>query len=272
MHKLASRFVKPQVIQKLQAENKSFAELDICLENQKDDMALGIGPLTRNTLKRLLEDGDVDQSDLDKFFDAVWAFFVKAYEYCVQWLPFDNVFIKHCIFVDFKRRVEVSFADVEQTINCFKRIHEMLISDPSLLDLVEEELMDYQAMSDNDIPQMIWDTALVGDIRDNLHRMDVIWGYLKEKLPRLTEIALSVLVIPHSNAGEERVFSMIRKNKTEFRSRLQLGGSLHAIMRVKMAVPEKLMACYKWEASKELLKKCKAATREYNERHRSNNA
>ena len=135
----------------------------------------------------------------------------------------------------------------------------MLISDPSMLDEVEEEFMDYQAMSDNVIPQMIWDAALVGD---NQYRMDVIWGFLKEKLPRLTEIVLSVLAIPHSNASEERVFSAIRKNKTEFRSRLQLGGSLNAIMHVKMAVPEQLMAWYKWQPSKELLKNCKSATRE----------
>ena len=33
--------------------------------------------------------------------------------------------------------------------------------------------MDYQAMSDKDIPQMIWDAAVV-DVRDNQHRMDVI--------------------------------------------------------------------------------------------------
>ena len=87
--------------------------------------------------------------------------------------------MKYCIFVDFKRHAEVSFAHVEQTVNCFKQIHDMLISDPSLLDEIEEEFMHYQAMSDNAIPQMIWDAALVGDIRDEQHRMDVIWGYLK---------------------------------------------------------------------------------------------
>ena len=110
----------------------------------------------------------------------------------------------------------------------------------------------------------------MGDIDDKEYRMDVIWGYLKAKLPLLSEIALSVLVIPHSNAGEERVFSMIRKNKTEFRSRLQLGGSLNAIMRIKMSVPRELMPCYRWEPSHELLKKCKSATRVYNQSHPSN--
>ena len=96
MHKLASKFIKPEIIQKQKLENKSFADLDITLENQKDDMSLGIGPpLTRNTLKRLLEEGEIDQTEVDQFFDAVRAFFVKAYEYCVQWLPLDDLFMKH---------------------------------------------------------------------------------------------------------------------------------------------------------------------------------
>ena len=136
------------------------------------------------------------------------------------------------------------------------------MSDPSILNAVEDEFINYQAMNENDIPQTIWEAALVGDIRDNQHRMDIIWGYLKPKFPLLTEIALSVLVIPHSNASEERVFSTIQKNKTDFRSQLQLEGSLNAIMCVKMAVPEQLMACYTWEPS---------ATREYNEKHSSKN-
>ena len=168
MHKLASWFIKPQIIHKLQTKNKSLADLDVCLENQKDYMALGIGPMTRTKLKRLLEEGDIGQRDVNQFFDAVRAFFVKAYEYCVQWIPLDDIFMKNCIFVDFERRTDVTFAHIEQTVNCFKRIHEMLISDPSMLDEVEEEFMDYQAMSDNVIPQMIWDVALVGD---NQHQM-----------------------------------------------------------------------------------------------------
>ena len=60
--------------------------------------------------------------------------------------------------------------------------------------------------------------AEIGD--EKSYRMEVIWGYLRAKLPLLSEIALCVLVVPHSSAGEERTFSKIRKNKTDFRSRL----------------------------------------------------
>ena len=50
----------------------------------------------------------------------------------------------------------------------------------------------------------------------------------------LCEIALAILVVPHSNAVDERVFSTIRKNITEFRSSLDLSKSLNSVMRVKM--------------------------------------
>lgn len=41
------------------------------------------------------------------------------------------------------------------------------------------------------------------------HRRDIIWHY-----SRLSKIAMSVLLVPHSNSQEERVFSMVR-NKTK---------------------------------------------------------
>ena len=98
--------------------------------------------------------------------------------------------------------------------------------------------------------------------------MDVIWGYLRAKLPLLSEIALCVLIVPHSNAGEERIFSMIR---TDFQSRLQLYGSLNSIMRIKMSVPVPLIACHKWKPSLSLLEACKQATKACNDLHKSKN-
>ena len=50
------------------------------------------------------------------------------------------------------------------------------------------------------------------------------------KLPPVNKIFEFVLVVPHSNSSEKRVFSIIRKNKTQFRSRLNLGRSLNLIM------------------------------------------
>ena len=99
------------------------------------------------------------------------------------------------------------------------------------------------------------------------HRIDMIWGSLQEKLPNLSKVALAVLTIPHSNAGEERVFSMIKKNKTDFRSNLDLPRSLSSIMTIKMNKPANLLPCHTFKPSNSLLTKCKAACREYNRAH-----
>jgi hypothetical protein len=50
----------------------------------------------------------------------------------------------------------------------------------------------------------------------------------------LARVALTVLCLPHSNAEEERVFSMIGKNKRAERSSLQVKGTLSS-MTVKLA-------------------------------------
>lgn len=107
--------------------------------------------------------------------------------------------------------------------------------------------------------------------------MDIIWGYLSTikvigsselKFGRLCKIAKLVLVIPHSNASEERVFSMVRKNKTPFRPSLGLDGTLSSIITVKLGIEE---PCIKYEPSSALLKSAKKATWEYNKAHSSKN-
>ena len=83
------------------------------------------------------------------------------------------------------------------------------------LDKLNEEFLDYQALSKDGIPQTVWDNAICyevgeGDQKKTYHRMDAIWSYLvKMKIPgmdiyrfsKLGRVAKVVLTIPHSNAG-----------------------------------------------------------------------
>ena len=64
-----------------------------------------------------------------------------------------------------------------------------------------------------------------------------------------------VLTIPHSNAGEERVFSVIHKIKHDDRGKLQMQGTLSSLIYVKLNFPEK--PCYKFHLSPQLLKSAK---------------
>ena len=59
-----------------------------------------------------------------------------------------------------------------------------------------------------------------------------------------------MLVLPHSNIGEELVFSLIKYNKTPGCSSLSINGTLSSMIQVKLANSD---ACVKWEPPKPLL-------------------
>lgn len=127
-------------------------------------------------------------------------------------------------------------------------------------------------MAQEDIPNHVWESALVVEGETRHHRMDLIWSHLKAMrgpdgspmFEKLTTVAMLVLTLPHSNAEEERVFSLITKNKTKFRPNLKLGGTLSSILTIKLANTE---PCHKYEPPNEVLETAKRATMEYNIAH-----
>lgn len=139
-----------------------------------------------------------------------------------------------------------------------------------------QEFVDYQLLCDSDIPQTIWDKAKVRPTEegeDAHYRMDVIWHYLSTlksgdgrlRFTRLSKVAMLILTIPHSNAEEERVFSMVRKNKTPFRSSLGLDKTLPGLLTVKLATQE---PCHKFEPDPSVVTRAGKVTWEYNKEHR----
>ena len=77
--------------------------------------------------------------------------------------------------------------------------------------------MDYQFFTREQIPSDVWKKA---EMSDGSYRMDDTWGFLRMALPNISQIVKAVLVTPHSNAGEEKNLSILRKKKPVFRSRL----------------------------------------------------
>ena len=100
--------------------------------------------------------------------------------------------------------------------------------------------------------------------------MDVIWGYLSSlklgngthKFGKINDVSETVLILPHSNAGEERVVSLIRKNKTAIVASLQVDGTLPFLLTIKMAYKES-----SFEPPADLLATVKKATWNYNKEH-----
>ena len=52
------------------------------IESARDDIDLFIGIMTKQKLKQLLHDGDIEERESDRFFEAVRAFYETAYNYC----------------------------------------------------------------------------------------------------------------------------------------------------------------------------------------------
>ena len=94
MSRIASKFIKPRVIQDLKTRGESFSSLDLSISNQLDDQDLSVGVLTNSLIDHLLNDGFISESHVDRFYDSVRDFYVKAYECCTQWLPLDEEFLK----------------------------------------------------------------------------------------------------------------------------------------------------------------------------------
>ena len=135
------------------------------------------------------------------------------------------------------------------------------------LNRVEDEFLEYQLLQETTIPETVWQAALV---KTHHHRMNVIWSHLmKMKDPswcpmfkNLARIALLVLTLPHPNTEDERVFSLVAKNKTKFRPNLKLDGTLSSILTIKLLVGN-TQPCQSYQPPKAVLESAKKETMDY---------
>ena len=264
--KILSKFIKPTLISSLK-DPSELKSLDIDLDNQVADNSLVIGFLTKQRIKKLLEEGDISSKQHDSFFSFTRTFFRIAYLYLLKWCPFKEELLIHVEWVDFTKRLQCTFSSVEYIVCRYSTLFENVD-----MDKLNDEFLSYQTMGDNDIPLDVRDS--VGLTSEGYPRVDLIWNFLREKrLPGsitrefgiLSKVANAVLTIPHSNAGEERIFSLINKNKTPSRASLDITGTLSSIITVKTHIDDPLQ----WQPSQKILEKAKKATYEYNKKHSS---
>ena len=180
MKELASKFLEPQIIRKLKDENLSLAKLDISLENQKDDKNLTIVNIIKPKLCKVLDEGDISQSGVDKFYEAVREFFKTAYTYCIKQLPLSNPLYKVSRYIKYSNQEKLSFDDLTKLLSFFPRQFENCIQDPYQLDSFKEEYHIYQSMSDLGIPEENQEKSLVNVSEERIyHCMDIAWGHLR---------------------------------------------------------------------------------------------
>lgn len=271
--RVLGKFVKVSVIRDAKDEGELINVDFISRDNQLADTDLFVGFMTRQLLRKLLEDGDVGEPEVKRFYKGVRSFYTTAMQYITCTYPLNDDVLQHAKFINFEMREQVTFDSVEYFVHRFP--HLLDLRSPREIEALQEEFISYQLLSDTDIPTNVWENAKVGEDEDVYYRIDALWGHLcqmptvgssQPRFSRLAQVARSVVVIPHSNASEERVFSMVRKNKTPFHPNLGLDGTLSSIIQVKLGVDD---PCEKFEATKQVLEKAKKATWEYNKAHSS---
>nr|XP_010777136.1 PREDICTED: protein ROP-like [Notothenia coriiceps] len=122
------------------------------------------------------------------------------------------------------------------------------------MDKLEGQFMTYQtdalpeSITSCDRPDTQW--HLMSQLKDGN-------GHLK--YPLLCKVMLAILCIFHSNADCERIFSLVTKNRTEFRPSMGME-TLSNLITHKQFMVAKGSVCYKQAYSKTTLAKAKSAT------------
>ena len=279
--RLACKFL---TVAAVRPEGASVTDIDYANPaNHLPASGIHMGMATKMKLDKLLNDGDISENDAKKFYRAVLKFYQTAFSYATERLPHCDALLMNAKLINFIERENVNLSQMEYFISRFP--HLLPFTSPNEMDHLVDEMHCYQLLDHDSIPKMVWEEAATSSAPDegagnaahgDIHsdwRLDVIWNYIGRlkcvdgtlKFPRLGKIARLILCIPHSNAAEERVFSMVRKNKTPFRPSIDPDETLGSILTVKLAMDSPL----RFEPTKDLLRKAKKATWAYNQAHSS---
>ena len=168
--------------------------------NIKGDSDLIIG----HDALSFLESSTIKEEKKDLFYKHVVLFYQTCCSYLKKKLPFQDSLLTKLSITEPSLQLHSTFADLHYFLKKFPA----LLGTATISD-IQQEFATYQC---TDISHITSD------------RIDTTWfliGQMKENgLPiftHLPRIMLSLLTIPHSSAHCERIFSVVRKNKTDFR-------------------------------------------------------
>ena len=235
--RLLLKFLKPSAL-----TGKVLTDVNMSVSYiQKLDSDLLIGEKAR----KFMSDKKFPEEKIKKICSNCRSFYQAAAKYLLTKLPLKSDLLKHAQVFDLSKLSGENFASVKYFIDQFPAI-----KPDCSLDQLQEQFSDLQV------------DCIPGDILQ-LERADEQWGKIRlindaaghSKYDHLVQVALKVLLIPHSNACCERVFSSVRKIRTDFRGSMQ-ESTLNAVCTVKMSG----VKCYDTSYTREETKSAKGAT------------
>ena len=203
MHALLRRFlasfVQFSVIQK-----NPITEIDFTKMNQLPDASLFIGHETQSHLESI----NISNEDKNMFFEHVRMFYVKGASELYRLLPLSDEVLECIKFLDPSERQEGNW---DQVVTLVKRFPSII--KPECMDLLNEEFMSYALCE------------LPSSVSASEDEVDTYWANLSKlhdngcpRFPTLCKLAKALLILPHSNADVERLFSKLALVKTAHRS------------------------------------------------------
>jgi hypothetical protein len=234
------KFVKAKIIK----ESSDLLTLNYhSHDNQKGDDELLIGESTREVVQNL------KSYERKEFFAKIRNYYVRCCDYINLKFPFRDEVLRHAEVCNIENLPMASFTSIKFFIERFPVFIKGNLTEE--LDQLNDE---FCALQIAEIPQHV--TAE--------ERTDVKWHLIskiknpmgEEVYKKICDVMLGILSIPHSNAECERIFSLVRKNRTEFRSSM-LDESLESILLLKSNFSGR---CYEQKFDSNFLKRAKSAT------------
>uniref|UniRef100_H3AUE8 DUF4371 domain-containing protein n=1 Tax=Latimeria chalumnae TaxID=7897 RepID=H3AUE8_LATCH len=223
LHEMLLKFVKPDILRSSDLLQVPFEEE--CNHKTSDMIIIG------HSAEQYIKDNR-PQLYLAKFFKCAVSFYVTAFQYMKKF-PYNDPVLLHAEVANIKRHEQVPFQSVEYFVNRFPTLLPTCENTPEQVDELQNEFLLYQV--DSEIDTM------------SVHQIDHA-----KKYKVLSDIMLGILVILHSNADCECVFSIVTKNQTVY--------LLDKKTFQHVGTKRNHGMCYEQKPSEDLLKAVKKAT------------
>lgn len=217
------------------------------IENQKEESDLLIGHATLQVVK------DLDEDNRKEFYKSVKKYFIAICDYMRNKFPYDSELLLHAEVANVSTFENASFESVKYFVERFS----ILRGGKSLEEILDALQIEFNAFQIFDVSPYV----------NFENRIDVQWSSIGEiknaanrlKFPHLTKVMMLILSIPHSNAESERVFSQVRKIRTEYRSSM----SNIALEKLLITKSRQTTTCYETVFDSKFLDKAKSCTKEF---------
>lgn len=252
-----ANFVKPEVI--VAADDiTALAYTD--RSNQLSNDSLAVGTETLLFLSEM--EDEIEGTTMERrFFDSVRLFYETAVSKLLAKFPLKEKTIRDLSFLDPRSRVKTSSASIVRLTKRF------LTNNPDEIDAIVAEFLSFQVAPDSQLPSFDPKTdAAIDHFWSLMGKKTAIGDLSSLAYSNLSELAKTLLVLPHSNVDPERLFSMVGKIESQSRSLLSSSTTCDLLM-VKMNHDSPCFASNDL-ITEELLKAAKSATRRSLQEHK----